>query len=64
VLNVLVNDRQVLSRTVGVDSWADLRIPLGSEPAQPGKITLELVVPENQRWMEGLFFDYIDFFDN
>jgi hypothetical protein len=27
-------------------------------------VVLELVVPENQRRMEGVFFDYIDFFDD
>ena len=64
VLNVLVGDRQVFSRRVGKGAWSDLEIPLGSEAGKDASITLELVIPEDQRWMEGAFFDYIDFFDN
>jgi hypothetical protein len=28
------------------------------------EVTLELVIPPEQRWMEGAWFDYIDFFDD
>ena len=61
VLNVLVGGKQVFSRTVGKDAWQDLRIPLESEVSKGSPLVLELVIPEDQRWMEGLFFDYIDF---
>ena len=64
VLNVLVDDRQVFSRRVGKGPWSDLKIPLGPDAASGTRIILELVIPEDQRWMEGTFFDYIDFFDN
>ena len=63
LLNVLVGEKQVFSKTIGKDSWDDLRIPLDTEVGKGTPLTLELVVPENQRWHEGLFFDYIDFFE-
>jgi len=64
LLNVLVGEKQVFSQTIGTDSWADLRIPLGADAGTNAPLILELVVPETQRWSEGAFFDYIDLFEN
>ena len=64
VLNVVEGGRQVSSTRVGRDAWCDLKIPLGPEPGKDAQVLLELVIPESQRWMEGAFFDYIDFFDD
>ena len=64
VLNVLAGGKQIFSQRIGKDAWQDLRIPLPPGLAEDTAFVLELVVPENQRWHEGLFFDYIDFFDN
>jgi hypothetical protein len=64
ILNVVVGETQIFSRKVGRDSWTDVKIPLETEGGEGKPIFLELVVPENQRWMEGLFFDYIDFFED
>jgi len=64
VLNVVVGEQQLLSRTIGTDSWTDVKIALDPLPPAGQPVTLELVVPEAQRWMEGLFFDYVDFFQD
>lgn len=64
VLNVVVGDRTIRSQTIGKDAWADLRVPLDVEGGVDEPVVLELVIPEEQRWMEGLFLDYIDFFDD
>lgn len=64
LLNVLAGDQQLLSQRIGKDAWQDLRIPLPPELAEDATLVLELVVPEGQRWHEGVFFDYIDFFRN
>ncbi len=64
LLNVVVGDKQLLSKTIGKDKWADLRIPLGTAPSKDAPLILELVIPEDQRWAEGAFFDYVDFFDD
>ncbi|HUT31958.1 MAG TPA: hypothetical protein VNE39_00645 [Planctomycetota bacterium] len=63
VLNVLVGDKQAFSKAIGKDAWEDLKILLEAEPSREARLVLELVIPESQRWAEGAFFDYIDFFE-
>lgn len=62
LLNVLVGDKSLFSKAIGKDNWEDLRVPLDVAPTRDAPLVLELVVPEDQRWAEGAFFDYIDFF--
>jgi len=39
--------------------------PAGTAPEQKHQqVVLELVVPQQQRWSEGVWLDYVDFFDN
>ena len=64
LLNVLVDEEQVFSKTIGKDVWEDLQIPLAKAAQTQAAVVLELVVPEDQRWHEGAWFDYIDFFEN
>lgn len=64
LLNALIGDKQIFSKTIGKDAWDDLKIPLEAAPSQEAPLVLELVVPEDQRWAEGAFFDYIDFFED
>lgn len=64
VLNVKAGEEQLFSKTVDKKRWEDVQVPLGPEAAKQAEITLELVVPEKQRWSEGVFFDYVDFFQD
>ena len=64
LLNVVIEGQQVFSKTIDKKDWEDLKIPLGAAAAKQTDFVLELVVPEKQRWSEGVFFDYIDFFQD
>jgi hypothetical protein len=64
VLNVVVEGKQLFSQTVGTDKWEDLKVPLGEHAGKGVDVTVELVVPEEQQWSEGAWFDYVDFFDD
>ncbi len=63
VLKVNVGKKEIFSQKIGKNAWTDLIVPLGSEPAEGQEIALELRVPEGQKWHEGAFFDYVDFFE-
>jgi len=62
VLNVLADKERIFSTPVQADVWADLDIPLGAYGGKDLPYTLELVVPPEQGPQEGVFFDYVDFF--
>ena len=64
VLNVVVGGKTIFSRTVGTNAWEDLKVALPPAGQKPADVTIELLVPEDQRWHEGAWFDYVDFFDN
>ena len=64
LLKARVAGREVLSQRVGKDKWADLRIDLKDAAGKDEQVTIELVVPEGQRWSEGVWIDYLDFFEN
>jgi len=64
LLNVVIDDKQVFSKTIGKETWEDLKIPLGEAAGKKGEVVLELVVPEEQRWYEGAWLDYVDFFED
>ena len=65
VLRVLVGGKQQFSQTIPKERWSDLKMAL-DEPAQSPKeeVVIELVVREDQRWYEGAWIDYLDFFDD
>lgn len=63
-LRVLVDDKEIFYQTIGKDAWEDLRIPLGPAAGVDVPVVLELVIPEDQRWAEGAWFDYVDFFED
>jgi hypothetical protein len=62
VLNVLADKERIFSTPVQADVWADLDIALGAYGGKDLPYTLELVVPPEQGPQEGVFFDYVDFF--
>ena len=64
LLNVVAGEKRIFSKTVGKKNWEDLKVPLDPAAAKAGEIVLELVVPEKQRWSEGVFLDYVDLFQN
>jgi len=64
VLDVVVEDESIFTRTVGTDAWKDFRIQLREHADKSVGVVLKLVVPEDQQWHEGAYFDYIDFFQD
>ena len=64
ILEVLVEGKPVYSKLVGVKAWEDLKVPLGEAAGKDVEVVLQLVVPEKQRWSEGVWLDYVEFFDN
>jgi len=61
-MNVVVEKKTLFSKTIPVKPWQDVKIDLGEHAGKDVEFTIELVVPEKQRWAEGAFFDYIEFF--
>ena len=65
VLDVLAEGKSVFAQTIGTDAWEDLKIPLDEHADKDDiEIVVKLVVPEDQKWHEGAYFDYVDFFQN
>ncbi len=64
ILKAYVADKEVFARTIGTGAWADVKVDLGEAARTGPEVVLELVVPEKQRWSEGAWIDYIDFFDD
>jgi hypothetical protein len=44
--------------------WSDVKVDQSKRPALPKQLTIELIVPEGQKWSEGVWIDYLDFFEN
>lgn len=63
LVNVVVEKKKLFSLTVPT-AWRDLKIPLEGFAGKDLEVTIELIVPEKQRSSEGVFFDYIDFFED
>jgi hypothetical protein len=63
ILRVIVADEEVAKEQIGTDAWSDLRIALATD-ARESEVIVELIVPEGQQWSEGVWIDYLDFFDN
>jgi hypothetical protein len=64
VLKILDGDRELFSQEISPKRWSDLKIPLGEASGKAQPVVLELLVPEKQGPSEGVWFDYIDFFEN
>ncbi len=64
VLDVVIEGTSVATQTIGTDAWEDLKIPLDEYADKDVEIVLKLVVPEDQKWHEGAYFDYVDSFQN
>jgi hypothetical protein len=62
ILKAYAGGKQVLSAKVTTKEWSDLKVDLGAAAGGDVPIIVELVVPEKQRWSEGAWIDYIDFF--
>jgi len=64
ILKVYVSGKEAFRRRIGTDAWADLKVDLGDAADKDEPVFVELVVPEGQKWSEGAWIDYLDFFDN
>jgi len=62
LVKVRAGDKELLSETVGTDQWSDLKAPVPDTKAKP--VTVEFIVPEGQKNSEGVWIDYLDFFDD
>jgi len=61
-MNVVVGKKTLFTKAIPVRPWQDVKIDLAEHAGKDAEVTIELVVPEKQRWAEGAFFDYIEFF--
>lgn len=61
-LRVTAGDRELFNQPVGDKQWSDLKLDLGDAPAKGEQVILTLFKPEGQKWLEGAWFDYADFF--
>ena len=64
VLRARVGEKELFSKPIGKDDWDDLKIDLGEFAGKPETVRLEFEVPKDQKWLEGLWLDYVDFFDD
>ncbi len=64
IFRVEVEGQELLARLVETNAWSDLKIDLGDAAGKDVPAIIELIVPEGQRWSEGAWIDYLDFFDN
>jgi hypothetical protein len=53
--------KELASKQVGTEKWEDIQVDV---PAAPKEVIVELIVPEGQKWSEGLWIDYLDFFED
>ena len=63
-LRVLVDDKEIAKEVVRTEEWSDLKIDLPEGGKKDQEVMVELIVPEGQQWSEGVWIDYLDFFDN
>jgi hypothetical protein len=63
LIKVRLGEKELHSETVGIDKWSDVKVELPAE--SKGKaVSMELIVPEGQKSSEGVWIDYLDFFEN
>jgi hypothetical protein len=63
LLRIVVDGRTIDEVRVDQKSWHDLKIDL-KDAAAAEEIFVQLLVPEGQQYHEGVWFDYVDFFDS
>jgi hypothetical protein len=64
LLKVSIAGKEVLAQTISEKQWSDLKIDLGEHAGKPVEAVLELVIPDGQKFSEGVWLDYLDFFAN
>jgi len=64
IFRVEVEGRELLAQKVPANAWSDLKVDLGDAAGKDVPAVVELIVPEKQRWSEGVWIDYLDFFDD
>ena len=64
VLKVYAGGKEIFSQTVNEKAWSDLKIDLKDAAGKAEEVIVELIIPEDQRAMEGAWIDYLDFFED
>jgi hypothetical protein len=64
ILKVSVGGKEIFSQPIGEKSWSDLKIDLKDAAGKPEEVIVEMVVAEDQKFAEGAWIDYLDFFEN
>jgi hypothetical protein len=64
ILRVKDGDEEIFSQNVTEKEWSDVKVELSKRPVIPKQVMVELVVPEGQKWSEGVWIDYLDFFED
>jgi hypothetical protein len=62
VLNVLVGDKKIFTQIVGGRKWTDLKIDLGEFRGKDVEFIVEDAAGGNEPYINGAYFDYVDFF--
>jgi hypothetical protein len=62
LVKVRNGDKELLSEKVETDKWSDLKVAVPGTKGKP--VTMEFIVPEGQKYSEGVWIDYVDFFDD
>jgi hypothetical protein len=57
-------EEKIFEQLVNEKEWSDVKVDLSKRPMIPKQVTVELIVPEGQKWSEGVWIDYLDFFEN
>jgi len=63
-LSVKDGDERIFEQLVSEKEWADVQVDLSKRKTVPKQVMVELIVPEGQKWSEGVWIDYLDFFEN
>jgi hypothetical protein len=64
ILRVKDGEEKLFEQLVNEKEWSDVKVDQSKRPALPKQLTIELIVPEGQKWSEGVWIDYLDFFEN
>jgi len=62
VLNVYVGEKRMFSEIVGGRKWTDLKIDLGEFRGKDVEVIVEDAAGGNEPYVNGAYFDYVDFF--
>jgi hypothetical protein len=64
ILRVKDGEEKLFEQLVNEKEWSDVKVELSNRPVTAKQVTVELIVPEGQKWSEGVWIDYLDFFEN